>query len=120
MAKILLADDDRATLDLLRRALELDGHAVVTAEDGNLALAELQSRGPFDVLVTDVQMPGLDGVGLATTALASLPDLRIVMVSAHHDSLDGARTVPARHLRLLPKPFTIDAIRGEIRSVLAA
>ena len=71
MARILLADDDTATRDLVRRALEADGHSVHVTQDGSEALEAVEGSGAqkFDVLVSDVEMPLLDGVALAQRAL---------------------------------------------------
>ncbi len=118
MARILLADDDKGSLDLVRRALQLEGHTVVTAEDGSEALA-LVEPGGFDLLVTDVQMPGLDGIELAHRASARYPALRLVLMSAYPDGLDHAAALAAKGARLVTKPFTIDRIRAEVRAALA-
>lgn len=118
MARILLADDDKGSRDLVRRALELDGHKVVTADDGAEAQAVIQS-GAFDLLVSDVQMPGLDGISLARDALARLPGIRIVLMSAYADGLDRAGSLVAGGARVLVKPFAIDRIRAEVRAALA-
>lgn len=118
MANILLADDDSGARDIVRRAIEMDGHTVTVAEDGSEALAKLSYAGPFDVLVTDVQMPGLDGVSLAKKVLEASPSTRVVIMSAYPGSLDIARTLGTSALRLLTKPFTIDSIRAEIRAAL--
>ena len=118
MARILLADDDKGSLDLVRRALELEGHTVVTAEDGSEALA-LVEPGGFDLLVTDVQMPGLDGIEPARRALARFPAIRLVLMSAYPDGLDMASALASKGARLVTKPFTIDRIRAEVRAALA-
>ena len=118
MARILLADDDKGSLDLVRRALELEGHTVVTAEDGSEALA-LVEPGGFDLLVTDVQMPGLDGIELARRASARYPAMRLVLMSAYPDGLDMASALAFKGARLVTKPFTIDRIRAEVRAALA-
>ena len=118
MARILLADDDRGALDLVRRALEMDGHSVTTADDGNEALAHL-GGATFDVLVTDVQMPGLDGIALAKAAVAQRPGLKMVMMSGYPDILEQARDIKCASLRLVAKPFPIEHIRKEIRELLA-
>ena len=118
MARILLADDDMSALDLVRRALETDGHTVTTAEDGTEALACLE-RGSFDVLVTDVQMPGLDGIALADKAQVIAPAMRLVLMSGYADVLDRAKAIKAPHLKLVSKPFTIEQMRKEIREALA-
>lgn len=117
MARILLADDDKGAQDLVRRALEMDGHAVVTAGDGADALKEL-TGGAFDVMVADVQMPGVDGVELARKAHAIAGAMRIIMISASQESLDQARGLGIPGVRLLTKPFGIDRIRAEVRSLL--
>ena len=119
MARILLADDDRGSLDLVGRALAMDGHTVITADDGTEAVAKL-AQGPFDVLVADVHMPGLDGIAVAQTALQQMPGLRLVMMSGFADVLEKARLLRAPALRVVTKPFTIDQIRNEVREVLKA
>jgi CheY-like chemotaxis protein len=118
MARILLADDDQGSLDFVRRALEMDGHTVVPTLDGNEALDKLKSDGPFDVLVTDVHMPGLDGIALAGKAPAIQPGIRLLLMSGLADVLDQARILEDKGARLLAKPFPIDKIRAEVRAVL--
>jgi len=118
VARILLADDDKGSLDLVRRALELDGHAVTTAEDGSEALGVFQS-GSYDLLVADVQMPGLDGIELARRVVVLSPSIRLVLMSGYPDGLEQARPLQARGARLVTKPFSIDRIRAEVRAALA-
>ncbi len=119
MGRILLADDDRAVLDLVRRALQTDGHAVVSAEDGSEAAALLRSKAKFDLLVTDVQMPGLDGLELVTLARNLRPDLGLLMMSGYLAVLENARKLGLSRARFLSKPFTIESVRLEVRSLLA-
>jgi two-component system, cell cycle response regulator CpdR len=118
MARILLADDDHGSLDFVRRALEMDGHTVTATHDGNDALEKLKSDGVFDVLVTDVHMPGLDGITLAQKTIAIAPAMRLVLMSGFADVLDQARDLEARGARLLAKPFPIEKIRAEVRAAL--
>ncbi len=69
MAQILLADDDAATRDLVKRALEGDGHTVTLTQDGTEALDQVKEGGlKFDLLVSDVDMPTIDGIALAEHA----------------------------------------------------
>lgn len=118
MARIILADDDKGTRDLVRRALEMDGHSVVMAEDGNEALG-LLSPGGFELLVADVQMPGLDGIELARQAVARFPAMRLVLMSGYPDVLEKARSLESNHgARLVTKPFAIERIRAEVRAAL--
>lgn len=120
MARILLADDDAATRDLVRRALEGDGHAVEVTEDGAEALERLQAGAArFDLLVTDVQMPAINGILLAEEALKLKSDLRIVLMSGYADAFKGAASFRAVKLGTLTKPFTLEQIRTIVRSTLA-
>lgn len=120
MARILLADDDAATRDLVRRALEGDGHAVTVTEDGAEALERLQADGAaFDLVVTDVQMPAVDGILLAGEALKIRPDLRIVLMSGYAEALQRTASFKAQKLGTITKPFTLDQIRALVRTTLA-
>lgn len=118
MAHILLADDDSGAREIVRRAIELDGHTVTVADDGSEALAKLSYARPVDVLVTDVEMPGLDGISLAKKVLELAPSTLIIMMSAYPNALENARLVRAPAMRVVTKPFTVDRIRSEIRAIL--
>ena len=92
MARILLADDDAASRDLVSRALGSDGHSVVMTQDGSEALDSLNAApGVYDLLITDVQMPVLDGVTLAEKALTRQPGLRVILMSGYTSELDRAK-----------------------------
>ena len=97
MARILLAEDDAATRDMVQRALALDGHEVTVTQDGTEALEKLQAApGRIDLMITDVQMPGLDGVALVEKALAAAPKLRVVLMSGFADELGRAAHLKAK------------------------
>ena len=119
MARILLADDDAATRDLVQRALGLDGHDVAVTQDGAEALEQLQAAGAhFDVLITDVQMPGLDGVALVEKGLACQPQLRVVLMSGFADEIDRAAPLKPRIARIISKPCTLEQIRSAVKAAL--
>ncbi|MBF0335047.1 MAG: response regulator [Alphaproteobacteria bacterium] len=80
MARILLVEDVEVVRQVLRRMLERSGHEVTEAGDGQQALTHLAARG-FDLMVTDIWMPGMDGIGLIGEAKRRNPGLRIVAVS---------------------------------------
>src|SRR5438445_5642129 len=106
MARILLADDDAATRDLVQRALAGDGHQVIVTQDGAEALEKLQAApGSIDLLISDVQMPGLDGIELVEKALAAAPKLRVVLMSGFVGELDRAQHLKGRIARVITKPF---------------
>ena len=120
MARILLAEDDAATRDLVQRALGLDGHTVSVTQDGSEALEKLQAApAGFDVLVTDVQMPSLDGIALVEKALGLNPKLRVLLMSGFADELDRASHLKARISQVIIKPFTLEQIRSAVKSALA-
>src|SRR6185437_11041691 len=119
MATILLADDDAAVRDLVKRALSADGHTVHVTQDGLEAFDCLTNNGAtFEVLVTDVDMPQLDGITLAEKALAVKPDLAVVLMSGFSDQLERAARLRARRLLSVAKPFTLEQIKQVVRSVL--
>lgn len=119
MANILLADDDAAVRDLVRRALTAEGHNVHVTQDGGEALDYLKANAAsVDVLVSDVDMPQLDGVSLAREAIALKPTIAIVLMSGFSDQLDRASDLDSRRLASISKPFTLEQIRSLIRVVL--
>jgi CheY-like chemotaxis protein len=120
MARILLVDDDPTTLAMVNRALTADGHQVVACHGGQDALDRLLAApAEFDLLVSDWQMPGLDGVMLAQRAVATSPHLRIVLMSGFIGGGERANAIKGATVRFLSKPFTFDAIRAEVRAALA-
>jgi len=120
MATILLADDDAAVRDLVRRALSSDGHTVYVTQDGVEALESLSVNGvAFDVLITDVDMPQLDGISLAEKALVMKPALAVILMSGFTDQLERAARLKVRRLLSISKPFTLDQIKQVVKNVLS-
>ena len=109
--KVILADDDPVVRVALGRLLEDRGWDVVRVGDGPTALLELQTRGA-DLLVTDLQMPGMDGLALADAARAVDPGLSILFVSG------CARDVCYDRSGFLPKPVTAAALDEALPRVL--
>ena len=120
MATILLADDDASVRDLVQRALTGAGHTVHVTQDGIEALDFLSAgAGQIDVLLTDVDMPQLDGISLAEKALALKPGIAVVLMSGFSDQLERAARLRARRLLQVAKPFTLDQIKQVISAVLS-
>src|SRR5687767_13622142 len=82
MALILVADDEAGLREFISDALELDAHTVVTAADGDAAARLLDERG-FDLLVTDLKMPGRDGLSLLRKVRAEQPEVEVIVLTAH-------------------------------------
>ncbi len=120
MATILLADDDAAVRDLVKRALTSEGHRVHVTQDGLEALDYLNAgNGDIDILISDVDMPQLDGISLAEKALALKPGLAVILMSGFSDQLERAARLRVRQLLSISKPFTLDQIKQVVRTVLA-
>ena len=109
---ILVAEDDRRIADLLRELLTDEGFAIRIARDGVEALAEIEQVPP-DVIVSDIKMPRLDGVQLATLVVARRAPIPFILTSAHFDGADISGTI------FVAKPFDLDGIVDLIRRLVA-
>jgi len=92
MSRVLIADDEDSMRTLVARAVAMDGHETVTAEDGAEALEILaREDGMFDLLLTDIQMPVMDGIALALAAARDFPELTILLMTGFADQRVGGR-----------------------------
>ena len=120
MARILLVDDDPTTLDLVGRALAADNHEVVRCLDGQDAIQQLQTgTAGIDLLLTDVEMPGLDGIELARQAASAAPGMRILLMSGFAGGTDQVGSLAFPVAGFISKPLSLDQIRAAVRSALA-
>ncbi len=120
MAKILLADDDQATRDLVKRALEMDGHTITVAEDGTGAKAAFDAaQSALDLIVTDVEMPGIDGITFAQHALSAAANVKVLLMSGYAEQLEKGRAIGSPRLSVISKPFTLDQIRKTLTGILS-
>ncbi len=115
--RILLADDDRAIRESLERALMLEGHEVLTAEDGVQALAKAHAE-QLDLLILDVMMPGVDGLGVTRVLRAEGDRRPILMLTARVETSDRVAGLDAGADDYLPKPFELDELLARIRALL--
>ena len=119
MATILLADDDVSMRDFVKRALASEGHTVHSADDGTEALKLLDAYGPsIGMIVTDLDMPGLDGISLAKEARARHPHIAIVFMTAFSDQLDRTKVLGTERVTALAKPFPLDKIKQAVRAIV--
>jgi len=119
MAKILIAEDELAVREFVRRALAHNGHVVTAVDDGLKAL-EAVSTDAFDLLVTDIVMPGLDGIALALKLAKDRPELSILMMSGYAAERQRAHNLDALIHKVVAKPFTLEQICTAVDEVLAA
>jgi two-component system response regulator MprA len=116
MATILIADDDRKIIDMLRRTLSYEGYNVVTALDGNETLAQAQTHRP-DVIILDWMMPGLDGIEVARR-LRAVDDTPILMLTARDAVEDRVGGLDNGADDYLVKPFATAELLARIRALL--
>ena len=119
MARILLAEDDGAVRSFVSRALAHRGHAVTAVEDGLLALEALGEAG-FDLLITDIVMPGLDGIALALKVARDRPNLPILMMTGYSAERQRAHNLEELICQVITKPFSLEQICKAAEEVLAA
>jgi len=119
MAKILIAEDDDAVRDMVVRALNEDGHELTAASDGAAALEAInRQNGQFDLLLSDVKMPVMDGIALALAAGRDHPDLAIMLMTGYADHRERAHGLDALVHDVIAKPFSVDQIKGAVREAL--
>jgi two-component system response regulator MprA len=114
---VLIADDDRAIRDSLRRALTLNGYQVTVAQDGVEALATARREG-FDALVLDVMMPGVDGLGVCQVLRADGDHTPVLMLTARVETSDRVAGLDAGADDYLAKPFELDELLARLRALL--
>ena len=121
MPRILIADDEESMRTLVSRAIAMDGHAIVTAEDGAEALEILiRENGAFDLLLTDIQMPVMDGIALALAVARDFPNLTILLMTGFADQRERAHGLNAIVHDVVTKPFSVHDIRTAVADALAA
>jgi DNA-binding response OmpR family regulator len=120
MARILIAEDEEALCALCARALASDGHEVKTACDGGDALDLLvREAGRFDLLLTDIRMPIMDGIALALAAARDFPELTILLMTGYADQRERAHGLDAIIHDVIAKPFPVATLRATVNEALA-
>lgn len=116
---ILVADDEPSVRQFVERALNYAGFAVTAVPDGNAALAALEKRA-YDLLLTDIVMPDLDGIALALKVSKDYPKTRILMMSGYANQRQRAHNLDCLAHEVISKPFTLEEITRRITTALAA
>jgi two-component system cell cycle response regulator CpdR len=118
MPRILLAEDDDSLRGFLARALERAGYEVVACADGEEAAAVLDQE--WDLLLTDIVMPGMDGIEVARQAAALHPDLRIMFITGFAAVALAAGSQAPAGAKVLSKPIHLREIVSEVERMIAA
>jgi CheY-like chemotaxis protein len=119
MARILVAEDEDPLRALVARAITDLGHTVVTAFDGADALDILtRENGSFDLLLTDIRMPLMDGIALALSVARSHPQIVILLMTAYADQRERASNLEALIHDVVLKPFTLAELKTAVADAL--
>ena len=119
MSRILVAEDEEALCAMCARALTTDGHEVKTAADGSEALDMLtREEGRFDLLLTDVRMPIMDGIALALNVARDFPNMTILLMTGYADQRERAYGLDALIHDVITKPFTLAVLRAAVNEAL--
>jgi len=117
--KILVAEDNPAVREFIVRSLQSLGGQVLAVSDGQEAL-DILAREKFEVLVTDIVMPNVDGIALALKAIRLMPELRVVMISGYAQERMRAHNMDALAHRIIAKPFSLEEICQAVKDALAS
>lgn len=116
-ARVLIVEDDYATQQALSALLTQMGHKPLVADHGDDALRLLASQTAFDVIISDVVMPGMSGIEFASRVRSLRPGVPVVLVTGDSDALDS---VLASGAVALLKPYSPDRLRRVLGEALAS
>ena len=120
MARILVAEDDPSVRAFVVSALTMKGHEVVAEEDGGLAAETMDAEnGRFELMLSDIKMPIMDGIGLALHVAAKYPDVIIVLMTGFADQRERAHGLEALIYDVITKPFTLADLLQKVDDALA-
>jgi CheY-like chemotaxis protein len=121
MARLLIAEDEDAVRALVARALMEDGHDVVVAADGAEAAETLEREGGrFDLLLSDIKMPVMDGIALALATARDFPALPVLLMTGYADQRERANGLHAIVRDVIAKPFSLAQLRSAVANALAS
>ena len=119
MAKLLIVEDDESVRTLAPGALERDGPAVEIAADGAQGLDCIHAAwGGYDLVVSDIRMPEMDGIEMAIAAAAQFPALKILLMTGYADQRERAEELNGIIIDVVQKPFTLAEIRTRVGKAL--
>ncbi len=119
MARILLAEDDDSLRTFLVTNLNRAGHEVAAYGDGDSAWEALE-HGAYDLLLTDIVMPGLDGIELARRGAEADPAMKIVFITGFAAVALSPQSKAPKDAKVLSKPFHLKDLVAEVERVIAA
>ncbi|MCF0189936.1 MAG: sigma-54-dependent Fis family transcriptional regulator [Marinilabiliaceae bacterium] len=115
MSKILVIDDQKAIRTTLKDILELESHEVVLAEDG-LKGIELFGQDKFDIVLSDIKMPEMDGIEVLTKIMDSRPDVPVIIISGHGDIGTAVEAIKKGAYDFIEKPLDLNRLLITIKN----
>ncbi len=119
MARILITEDEVSLRSFVARALRLDGHDTFEAGDGAEGLERLEEAS-YDLLLSDIRMPVMDGIELAYQAAARFPGMKILLMTGYAEQRERADELAAKIVDVVEKPFALPDIRKAVAMALSA
>ena len=120
MAKILIVEDDESVRVFTARAIAASGHAVDTAQDGDLGLATIrEAQGAYDLVLSDIRMPAMDGIEMAKQAAGEFPGLKILLMTGYAEQRERAADLENVVIDVVAKPFSLNEIRTRVERAIA-
>jgi DNA-binding response OmpR family regulator len=116
--RILLVEDNATLRELTQAVLSSSGYEVLVAENGFQALALFKSEGPVDLVITDLIMPGMNGVDLADR-LNECEPVKVLLISGNPDEVISVQGLVERRTDFLSKPFSATTLLERVRAVLS-
>lgn len=114
---VLVADDEPPVREFVSRALQSAGYKVTAVEDGAAALARLQAES-FNLLISDIVMPELDGIALALKVSRDYPQTKIMLISGYATERQRAHGLEILVHRIIAKPFSLQELLEAVAEVL--
>ncbi|TKT75291.1 response regulator [Aquamicrobium sp. LC103] len=119
MAKVLIVEDDEAVRTFTARAIASAGFEVSTAEDGDEGLSSIrENEGRFDLVLSDIRMPAMDGIEMAKRAAGEFPGLKILLMTGYAEQRERAADLEDIVIDVVPKPFSLAQIREKVAKAL--
>ena len=115
--RILVVDDDPLMLDFLKEALLRQGYKVDTAEDGEEALRKVEEEG-YDLVITDVRMPGVDGMTVLESVKRDFADTEVVVITAYGTIRNAVEAMKMGAYDYLTKPFSVEEVEVVVQRAL--
>jgi two-component system cell cycle response regulator CpdR len=118
LARVLIVEDEESVRDFVTRVLTMHGHGVLVAKDGAEAV-ELMDSHHFDLLLSDIAMPMMDGISLALKVRASRPHVPIILMTGFADERQRAHNLTLLIEGLITKPFNMEQLLACVNKALA-